>query len=505
MTQTLENAYAVIIGVDENQIDQLALPTVAKDVQALYDVLIDPQRCGYRAEHVQLCCGAEATKDSIFNALYWLQDKIKDDPDATVVIYYSGHGVFDGLANRYYLLPYDLGEMRRMRQRAISADELGAEIAVLQPQRMLIILDCCHAAGLDVKGATASQPNLSPSAFPLDLPETVNIPTFQEGAKDARLLADGYGRAILNSSTGLESSYIRRDGAMSIFTYHLIEALTGHAPHAEDDKTVLVTDVMSYVTRKVAETARDEGRQQTPVMKTTGVFPIALLLGGRGTKGIGTLPVPQTPPPNPTMPFNQQGQTVYGNQVNIGHDAHIGQIGDVINTSGGDYVRGNKHVVQGVSEADLQRLFAPLIQAVMRVLVSAEDKQGALDKIQTLQTEVGKGEQADAARIMLLTQDVAASAPRAILSKELFSQCTMALEDAFDVDSFAAMLRGRVGKRLDLITSTRVGFSTIVNNVLLQAEYEGWTDALIKGAVTHNPLNKRLGAFYATYSNAGTA
>lgn len=273
MTQTLENAYAVIIGVDENQIDQLALPTVAKDVQALYDVLIDPQRCGYRAEHVQLCCGAEATKDSIFNALYWLQDKIKDDPDATVVIYYSGHGVFDGLANRYYLLPYDLGEMRRMRQRAISADELGAEIAVLQPQRMLIILDCCHAAGLDVKGATASQPNLSPSAFPLDLPETVNIPTFQEGAKDARLLADGYGRAILNSSTGLESSYIRRDGAMSIFTYHLIEALTGHAPHAEDDKTVLVTDVMSYVTRKVAETARDEGRQQTPVMKTTGVFP----------------------------------------------------------------------------------------------------------------------------------------------------------------------------------------------------------------------------------------
>lgn len=345
MVQQLANAYAVIMGVDENAVARLALPTVAKDVQAMYDVLTHPQRCGYAPENVKLLKGADATRENIFEALYWLQDRLKENADATAIVYYSGHGMLDSRADQYYLIPYDIGELRRVRARAIKAEEFEAEIAVLQPQRLLVVLDCCHAAGMDVK--SVEQPTLSPAAFPLDLPETKEIPDLEEGDKAVNRLAQGRGRAILNSSTGAESSYIRRDRAMSVFTYHLIEALTGHAPHDPADETVLVTDVMSYVTRRVAETARNEHRHQTPVMKTSGVFPIALLLGGEGTKGLATLPDPlgQLPPvatSDRTVTFQQQGQTVHGNQVNIGGDAQIGQIGNVINTGGGDYVQGGK-------------------------------------------------------------------------------------------------------------------------------------------------------------------
>ena len=98
------------------------------------------------------------------------------------------------------------------------------------------------------------------------------------GAKAVSDLLEGEGRAILNSSTGSQSSYVRKDREMSVFTYHLIEALTGHAPHADDASVVYVTDVMSWVTHEVKKSAAQDTVQQTPVMRTSGVFPVAQLI-----------------------------------------------------------------------------------------------------------------------------------------------------------------------------------------------------------------------------------
>lgn len=374
MIHLFQNGYAVIIGVDGNQLPRLVLPTVARDVQALYNVLTHPERCGYPAAHVRLLRGTEATQQNIFEALYWLQERLQADPEATAVVYYSGHGMLDPAANQYYLIPYNIRSLQRVRADAIKAESFAAEITALQPQRLLLILDCCHAAGMDAKALEleTAAPLLTPQAFPEDLPELKTVPAYDPEGKVLHPLAEGTGRAILNSSTGAESSYIRRDGKMSLFTYHLSEALTGHAPHAAGDTTVLVTDVMSYVTRRVAETARAEGRQQTPMMRTTGVFPVALLLGGEGVAKGASPPDPLEPlPPLPaamqvtvegdgaaavghgatavgergvyvggnvggsintgdTTVFNQEGQTVHGDQTDIGRADHIGHIGDNI-------------------------------------------------------------------------------------------------------------------------------------------------------------------------------
>ena len=373
MSQTFEHGYAVIIGVDENRLPHLALPTVAKDVQAVHEVLTHPQRCGYAAENVQLLHGEEATQNNILEALLELQEKVQADAEATAIVYYSGHGYVDTRANQYYLIPYDFRGLNRLRIDGLKAETFTAQLADLQPKRLLVILDCCHAAGVDAKTLAPEETaaHLQPNSFPLALPETKGIPTYEAGAKSLAQLATGAGRAILNSSTGAESSYVRPDRAMSIFTYHLIEALTGHAPYAEGDNTVLVTDVMSHVTRRVAQTARQEGLQQTPLMRTSGVFPVALILGGEGVaKGLNA-PDPLAPlPPAPAgtqltvegsgsaasgegataigergvlvggdvggdiitgdrnVTFKQEGQTVGGDQVNVGGDATIGQIGD---------------------------------------------------------------------------------------------------------------------------------------------------------------------------------
>ena len=43
---------------------------------------------------------------------------------------------------------------------------------------------------------------------------------------------------------------------MGIFTYHSLEALTGHAQPQGGAKEALVSDVLSYVYRKVPESAK---------------------------------------------------------------------------------------------------------------------------------------------------------------------------------------------------------------------------------------------------------
>ena len=293
MTERFEHGYAVVIGVDANQIRELALPPVAGDVRAIHEVLTHPERCAFPAENVRFLSGAEATKANILAALTWLRDTAAADPQATAILYYSGHGATE--KGQYFLIPYDV-QYGSILTAAIKAEEFNDLIRNNPAKRLLVMLDCCHAggigseeAGLESLETAAEELPIAPEAFPIDLtagdiPEYTGEPGDDVfgGLESLSDLLDGEGRAVLNSSTGAQKSYLRNDRTMSLFTYHLIEALTGHAPHPNDATVVYVTDVMSWVTREVKRSAAREGRDQTPMMRTSGVFPVAQLLGGRG-------------------------------------------------------------------------------------------------------------------------------------------------------------------------------------------------------------------------------
>ena len=312
MTEQFEHGYAVIIGVDENNISPWSLPVVKTDVRELYRVLVHPARCGYLQDNVRFLSGVQSTRTQILDSLDWLQKKVEVDSDATAIVYYSGHGKLDKTSAQYYLVPYDIASPDRIYDDAITAHSINARIANLKPKRLLVILDCCHSDGMDVKDIDFSMATetLSSTSFPVGLSAIKGIPDYDPQAKDITLLASGEGRAILNSSQGSEKSYIRKDGKMSIFTYHLIEALTGHAPQQdEDDKVVDVGELMSYVTHHVSKTANNEGRKQTPVMRTTGIFPVALLMGGEGLSK-------SAEPPNPYAPLPEINEPVASSRKN---------------------------------------------------------------------------------------------------------------------------------------------------------------------------------------------
>ena len=350
MTEQFEHGYGLIVGVDDNNIKRLALPDVAKDVQAVYDVLTHPQRCAYLPDNVRFIKGSDSTKQNIMDGLFWLSEKVANDPNATAIIYYSGHGMEDKATDQYYLIPYDIRGIKRIRADAILADSFNAEISALTPRRLLVILDCCHAAGMKVKDidldALATEENAVSKSFPVDMSAMSQIPELKEGAKDILDLLEGEGRAVLNSSTGSQSSYVRPDGKMSVFTYHLIESLTGHGAHEDGDTTIDVAEMMSYVTRHVKKTTKEMNLDQTPVMRTTGVFPVAQLLGGTPfAKGVTELPDPAEPLSEEARTLQQitvgDGGMAAGGDINVDGDLQTGGTRTDIDSGGG-------HVVSGV-------------------------------------------------------------------------------------------------------------------------------------------------------------
>lgn len=338
---TFANAYALLIGVDASSVPKWALPPVKHDVDALAAVLLDPQRCAYLPAHVKVITGTAATRQNILEGLDWLQGQVAGaGPNATAVIFYSGHGWCDTgmIPPSYYLVPYDVRE-DRLRASALRGEDFAEAVAAVRPRRLLVLLDCCHAGGLDVKDLALPPAGYTVASLPPDLLLGPDAGMAQGvGEKGLEQLQVGTGRAVLSSCRNAQSSYIRSDGTLSIFTYHLIEALTGHAQPQGGATEVLVSDVLGHVYRQVPASARDQwSREQQPDGRMTGNFAVALLLGGKGL-------APGAAAPDPLAdPAAAHPGTGGGTTIHVTGSGAVATGGGVAAGAGGVAVGGDVH------------------------------------------------------------------------------------------------------------------------------------------------------------------
>jgi len=434
--------YALLIGVNENEVSAWALPNLAGDIIALEGVLTHPERCAYPPDNVKLVTGKTATRQGILDGLDWLQERVQADSsgNATAVIYYTGHGWRDDAATpaEFFLIPYDVRK-DNLRSRALRATDFTEAVAALTPRRLLVALDCCHAGGMDAKELVALPAGYTASAVPAGLlmAGERNVSTAGE-AKGLETLAQGRGRAVLSSSQGEQVLYMRRGGKMSIFTYHLIEALTGHAQPQEGASEVLVSDVMSYVSRHVPRSAQaDWGREQTPDFQVSGNFPVALLLGGKGLRKGQPAPDPLadlagTEPARGTSRIDTGGGAYVRGSVHINGGDFVGRNkvvhGDEVH---GDKVGGDKittgdisgtgiaigrgaqsTVTQGLGGDELARLFATIYRQIeTRPEDPDVDKEELHETVKKVQQETAKGEQANAKKVRRWLKTLGMMAP----------------------------------------------------------------------------------------------
>ncbi|NES21384.1 MAG: caspase family protein [Symploca sp. SIO3E6] len=273
MTNSFTHGYVLLIGVGECVYSEWSLPVTVKDMQALQSLLRDSNLCGYLQDenHIRLLQDADATGSGILQGLYWLQKQAAADEEATVVVYYSGHGWWEESTGKYYLIPHDINPFD-IPNSALSAEAFTEALQQIPAQRLLVIIDSCHAAGMTTAKDKQAGIKLPPGLVQKSLPEKV-----------IAQLKQGKGRAVFSSSRGEEQSWVRPDKTMSIYTYHLMEALQGVGNHS-GETVVKLSQLMHYLGKTVPQSAQQLCQaQQTPFFDMASEdFAVALLRGGKG-------------------------------------------------------------------------------------------------------------------------------------------------------------------------------------------------------------------------------
>lgn len=414
MSATFDHGNALVIGVGAN------LPNTVDDAKGLADILRDSERCAYPGSQVQLLTGDSAARDQILAAL----DKLASlqDPEATVVFYFSGHGyeVQTTIGNAYYLMPFGYN-VSQLSKTAINGKELMARLAAIPAKKLLVLLDCCHAGGIDDSKAPGVEFSKSP------LP-----PEAQE------LMAQGSGRVVIASSQANELSYAGKP--YSAFTLALIEALCGRGA-SQQDGYVRVADLAMYTREMVP--GRTHGRQH-PILDFEQADNFVLAYYAGGDTAPKNLPFAQQPeieaepgalsgPPRAGTVINTGGGAFFAGDFDNRGGSFIGRdkivhgdevhgdkvmgdkttIGDISDSTVGVIGRAEQSpVTVGIPAADLDRLFAPVMAAVQQSDLTL--RPVAEQTVNELKAETGKGEKANDSRVARLIDGLAGLVPGAV-------------------------------------------------------------------------------------------
>ncbi len=256
MVKSFSNGHALIIGVGAD------LPVTTADATALCNVLVDPQRAAYSMSHVELLTEHNANREEILLAFDRLSQRAANTVDSTVIVYYSGHGgriVKGGKPTDYFLVPYGYDPMNRPAT-AISGAEFTSRIEAIRAEKLIVILDCCHAGG--VPSVKDAEEIFVKAPVPTDL---------------FKVLDSGSGRVIIASSREDEKSYTGEP--YSAFTSCLLEALEGKGSSLKDGYARIL-DVIVYLFDQVPQ--RTSERQHPFVKKVLDLsdnFPLCFYAG----------------------------------------------------------------------------------------------------------------------------------------------------------------------------------------------------------------------------------
>ncbi len=144
---------ALLVGINDYPDERDRLQGCVNDVFTMSSVL---QECGFPPETIRTCLDQRATAEGVLSRFEWLLDQAA--PGDELVFYYSGHGAqvpeygenFEPDHNMEVLVPWDFDWTP---EKAISDDQINGLYAQLPyDTRFAMILDCCHAKGMEKGG-----------------------------------------------------------------------------------------------------------------------------------------------------------------------------------------------------------------------------------------------------------------------------------------------------------------------------------------------------------------
>lgn len=260
VTEAKPKLYLVTIGIDKYKNPKYNLNYAQADADGVSSVITKQSKSLFQEVVPFSIRNDKAIKANIFAALNQIKTKALEQD--MIVVYYAGHGVMSGGADKqFYIVPHDVtqlyGRDDMLEAKGISASDLKNFASDINAQKQIFILDACQSAG--ALNALEDQ---------------------ARGAAEEKAIAQ------LARSTG--TFWITSTGAEQfatefaklghgIFTYALLEGIGG-AADTNKDQRLTIRELSTYIENKVPELSEQlKGTAQFPSAYSFGNdFPIAV-------------------------------------------------------------------------------------------------------------------------------------------------------------------------------------------------------------------------------------
>jgi len=248
--------YVLAIGINNYQNPALNLNYAYDDAMAFSSLIKSAGEDLFTRVEVHKIFNEEATKANILGVLDILAQKIKSND--VFYLYYAGHGTM--VDDEFYFVPTEntrLYSADKLKKDGISASYLQQKLTKIAALKQLLLIDACQSGG------------------------SVEL-LAQRGAKEEKAMAQlsrSAGIHVLSAAGSEQYATEYAEIGHGVFTYVLLEALSGKADGAPKDGTVSIYELKSYIESLVPEYSQKfKGQVQYPYTFSKGQdFPVSII------------------------------------------------------------------------------------------------------------------------------------------------------------------------------------------------------------------------------------
>jgi len=247
--------HVMAIGIDEYKNPSLNLNYAFEDAESFLKLVKQRGKKLFSKTEVYALFNEEATKDKILSTLDEIAQKAQ--PQDVFFFYYAGHGSM--VENDFYFIPTEsirLYDVDLLADEAIYAGTMQKKFANISALKQMVVLDACQSGGstelLAVRGASEE--------------------------KAMAQLSRSSGVHVLAASGSQQFATEFEELGHGLFTYVLLEALSGKADGSPKDGKVTIYELKSYIDDQVPEYSNKfKGKPQYPVTYSRGQdFPVVI-------------------------------------------------------------------------------------------------------------------------------------------------------------------------------------------------------------------------------------
>lgn len=248
--------YVLAIGINEYKNPKLSLNYAKADAKAFADSVEQKTNSIFSEIKIQTIFDKDATRENILKQLTALSNEITLND--VFILYYAGHGsVVD---EKFYFIPTEtvrLYDEDNLKKTAIEAQELQRYLEKVKALKQVIIMDACQSG------------------------QSVELLS-QRGAVEEKAIAQlsrSAGIHVLASAGSEQYASEFSSLGHGLFTYALLEGLSGKADGAPLDGKVTIYELKSYLDDQVPGLSlKYKGRPQYPFTFSRGHdFPLVIV------------------------------------------------------------------------------------------------------------------------------------------------------------------------------------------------------------------------------------